>query len=147
MGRVGASLEIPWTPEQAFAVASRIDLLPAWFPEVAEASLLDSPLAVGSRIRLRLGPGGGGTEVVGTVRELHPPSLVAIAGSGGPLRIEVRTKLQAAPSGCRIATEVVVAAPPLLGFVGREAERRIATELPAALERLRTLIAAEATPA
>ncbi len=144
MGKVGASLELPYPAAQVFAIACRVEVLPQWFPEVAEAELLDAPLRAGSRIRLRLGPGGGGTEVTGAVRELHAPSLMAIAGSGGPLRIEVRTTLTSAPTGCRVATEVQVAAPPLMGFIGREAERRIATELPAALERLRALIAAEA---
>lgn len=144
MGKVGASLELPYPAAQVFAMACRVEVLPQWFPEVAEAELLDAPLRAGSRIRLRLGPGGGGTEVTGAVRELHAPSLMAIAGSGGPLRIEVRTTLTPAPSGCRVATEVQVAAPPLMGFIGREAERRIATELPAALERLRALIAADA---
>jgi uncharacterized protein YndB with AHSA1/START domain len=143
MGRVGASLQLPWPASQVFAVASRIDSLPQWFPEVVEAELLDPSLAAGSRIRLKLGPGGGGAEITGTVRELHPPSLIAIAGSGGPLKIEVRTTLVPAGDGCRVASQVLITAPPLLGFVGREAERRIATELPAALERLRALIAAE----
>lgn len=147
MGRVGASLELPWPATRVFAVASRVEALPSWFPEVAEAELVDAPLHAGSRVRLVLGPGAGGAEVTGTVRELHEPSLVAIAGSGGPLRIVVRTTLTPAPSGCRVATDVEVTAPPLLGFVGREAERRIATELPAALQRLRELIAAEAEPA
>jgi len=89
MGRVGASLELPWTAVQVFAVASRIESLPRWFPEVAEAELLDAPLRAGSRVRLVLGPGGGGAEVVGIVRELHEPTLVAITGSGGPLRTAV----------------------------------------------------------
>jgi hypothetical protein len=41
----------------------------------------------------------------------------------------------------------VIGAPPLLGFIGREAERRINAELPASLERLRTLVEAEPAPA
>ena len=62
MGRVGASLEIPYPPETAFAVATRIDQLPAWLPEVVTATLLDSPLSPGSR--LRLGGGGGAPPIV-----------------------------------------------------------------------------------
>ena len=54
MGRVGASLEIPYPPEAAFAVATRIEDLPQWLPEVVSATLLDSPLSPGSRIRLKL---------------------------------------------------------------------------------------------
>jgi uncharacterized protein YndB with AHSA1/START domain len=144
MGRVGASLELPYPPDRVFRVATRIEDLPRWLPEVVEATLLDAPLAAGSRVRLRLGAAAAGAEVEGAVRELHPPSLLSIAGSGGPLKIEVRTRLSHVGAGStRIALEIHVTTSPMLGFIGREAERRINAGLPGALERFRALVEAD----
>ncbi len=146
MGRVGASLELPYPPERVFAVATRIDDLPRWLPEVVAASLLDAPLANGSRVRLKLSAAAASTEVTGTVRQMRPPSMLVIAGSGGPLTVEVRTRLDPVGTGggsTRIALEIDLSTSPLLGFIAREAERRINAELPAALARFRELVEAE----
>ncbi len=144
MGRVSASLELPHPPDRVFDMATRIEDLPRWLPEVSEAELLDPVLDTGSRVRLKLSAAAAGVEVMGTVRQLRRPSILAIGGSGGPLTIEVRTRLQpVGETATRISLEIVLSAPPLLGFVAREAERRINAELPAALERFRTLMAAE----
>ncbi len=125
-------------------MASRIDDLPKWLPEVVSATLLDAPLAPGSRVRLKLSAVAAGTEVVGTVRQLRPPSLFVIGGSGGPLGVEVRARLDpVGEDATRIALEIDLSTSPLLGFVAREAERRINAELPAALERFRALVEAE----
>ncbi len=146
MGRVGASLELPYPAARVFAVATRVDDLPRWLPEVVSASLQDRPLATGSRVHLKLSGAAGGAEVTGTVRQLRPPSILVIAGSGGPLSVEVRTRLD--PAGddgesTRIALEIDLSTSPLLGFIAREAERRINAELPAALQRFRALVEAE----
>jgi hypothetical protein len=77
------------------------------------------------------------------VTALEAPALLAIGGSGGPLRVNVRTRLAPNGSGTRLALEIEVGASPLLGFIVREAERRIGAELPGALERFRALLAAE----
>lgn len=143
MGRVSASLELPYPAERVFAAAVRIEDLPRWLPEVTAASLLDAPLAAGSRVRLKLSATAGGAEVTGTVRQLRPPSMLVIAGAGGPLAVEVRTRLDpVGESGAatRIALEIDVSTSPLLGFIGREAERRINAELPASLQRFRALV-------
>ena len=146
MGRVGASLQVPYPAEVVFDVATRVDLLPTWLPEVTNAELLDAELTVGSRIRLRMGAAAAGAELIGTVRQLRAPSILAINGSAGPLTIDVRTRLD--PVGAeatRIVLEIEITASPLLGFIAREAERRINAELMGSLERLRALIAAELT--
>ncbi len=146
MGRVGASLELPHPPERVFDVATRIEDLPRWLPEVIEAELIDAPLAPGSRVRLKLSAAAAGVEVTGTVRQLRAPSILAIGGSGGPLTVEVRTRLQAVGEGStRISLEIDLTASPLLGFVAREAERRINAELPASLQRFRVLLEADPT--
>jgi hypothetical protein len=145
MGRVGASLEIPYPPEPVFRVATRIDDLPKWLPEVVSAQLLDPPpLANGSRVRLKLSAAAAGVEFVGTVRQLREPSALVIGGSGGPLSVEVRTRLDpVGTDATRIALEVDLSTSPLLGFIAREAERRINAELPASLQRFRALLDAE----
>jgi uncharacterized protein YndB with AHSA1/START domain len=144
MGRVGASLEIPYPPEPVFRVATRIEDLPRWLPEVVSATLLDAPLAMGSRVRLKLSSAAAGTEVVGTVRQLRSPSILVIGGSGGPLTVEVRVRLDpVGQKATRIALEIDLSTSPLFGFVAREAERRINAELHASLERFRALVAAE----
>jgi uncharacterized protein YndB with AHSA1/START domain len=141
MGKVGASLELSHPPERVFRVATRVDDMPRWLPEVVSAELLDGTLEVGSRVRLKLGPAVGGLEVTGAVKQLRAPSILVIAGSGGPLAIEVRTRLDPTPAGgTRIALEIHLSASPMLGFVAREAERRINAELSPSLERFRALV-------
>ena len=144
MGRVSASLQLPYPVETVFGVATRIADLPRWLPEVTAAELLDPELRVGSRVRLRMGAAAGNTEVVGTVKQYRPPSILALGGSAGPLTIDVRTRLEGvSASVTRIVLEIEVGAPPLMGFIAREAERRINAELAPSLERLRGLIEAE----
>src|SRR5207344_3595548 len=84
MGKVGASLQLPYPAETVYRVATRIEDLPLWLPEVVAAELLDPTLAVGSRVRLKMGAAAGGADVTGTVKQLRPPSIVAIGGSAGP---------------------------------------------------------------
>jgi len=144
MGRVGASLQLPYPPEPVFRVATRIEDLPRWLPEVVAATLLDPPLALGSRVRLKLSAAAAGAEFVGTVRQLRSPSALVIGGSGGPLSVEVRTRLDpVGTDATRIALEIDLSTSPLFGFIAREAERRINAELPASLERFRALLEAE----
>jgi uncharacterized protein YndB with AHSA1/START domain len=144
MGRVTHAIELPFSPEAIWRVATRIEDLPRWLPEVVEAELLDPWLREGSRIRLRLGPGTGNAELTGTVVECREPERLEIAGSGGPLSVGVRTELAVArPGVTRVTLAVEISTPPFLGFVAKEAERRITAELPASLERFRALMEAE----
>ncbi|MEO5964171.1 MAG: SRPBCC family protein [Candidatus Limnocylindrales bacterium] len=145
MGRVGASLQIPYPADDVFRVATRVEDMPRWLPDVQAAELLDPVFTVGSRVRLKMGASAAGTELIGTVRQMRAPTILAIGGSAGPLTVEVRTRLDAvSPTATRMVLEIEVGASPLLGFVAREAERRINAELPAALERFKSLMAAEA---
>ena len=144
MGRVTAAIDLPYDVDHVFRVATRIPDLPRWMPEVVGAELLDPSLAPGSRIRLRLGPATGNAEIVGTVKRLEPPTLLEIGGSGGPLTITVRTVLAAqGPAATRATLELSIGAPPFLGFIAKEAEKRIQAELPGALDRFRALLDAE----
>lgn len=144
MGRVNAAIDLPYPADRIWQVATRVELMPSWLPEVVEAELLDPWLREGSRIRLRLGPGTGNAEITGTVTGCREPEAFEIAGSGGPLGVKVWTTLTpAGPSATRIALELEISTPPFLGFIGKEAERRINAELPASLERFRALMAAE----
>jgi hypothetical protein len=144
MGRVTASIDLPYPAERIWRVATRVGDLPSWLPEVVSAELLDQALDVGSRIMLRLGPGTGNAEITGTVAALEPPRRFEIAGRGGPLGIAVWTTLTAAgPGVTRVSLELEVSTPPFLGFIAKEAERRIDAELPASLERFRALMDAE----
>jgi uncharacterized protein YndB with AHSA1/START domain len=144
MGRVTSTIDLPYPVDLVYRVATRVDDLPRWMPEVAAAELLDPALAPGSRIRLRLGPGTGNAEITGTVRRVQPPNLLEIGGHGGPLTVTVRTVLAAqGPSATRATVELELGTPPFLGFIAKEAERRIQGELPAALARLQALLAAE----
>jgi uncharacterized protein YndB with AHSA1/START domain len=143
MGRTTSTIAIARPIEVVFRVVSRVDDFPAWMPQVSEAALLDPKLETGSRIRLRLGPPGGGTAVTGTITALEPPHILAVGGSGGPLRIAVQAVLAAIDGETRIDLAIDVEASPLLGFIVREADQRISAELPAALDRLRALAEAE----
>ena len=141
MGTITTAVELPYPIADVFRVATRIPDLPRWLPEVVSAELLDLSLHVGSRVRLKLGPATGGAEITGTITELVEPSMLAIAGSGGPLQVKVRTRLDAlGDASTRITLELDLATPPFLGFIAKEAERRIAAELPASMERFRALM-------
>jgi uncharacterized protein YndB with AHSA1/START domain len=141
MGKVSATIELPYAIEDVFRVATRVDDLRRWLPEVVDAELLDPALVAGARIRLRLGPGTGNAEITGTVVELRPPTLLEITGSGGPLSIKVWTVLtEQGPGATGVSLQVELSTPPFLGFIAKEAERRIHAELPASLERFRTLM-------
>ena len=147
MGRVTASIELPYAADRVFRVATRVPDMPRWLPEVVSAELLDPALAKGSRIRLRMGPAAGGAEILGTVETLRAPELLEISGSGGPLSIRVRTLLAAiSADATRVSLELDISTPPFLGFIAKEAERRVNAELPASLERFRTLMEAEPQP-
>ena len=144
MPTIRTAVELPYPIEDVFRAATRIPDLPRWLPEVVAAELLDPLLRVGSRVQLTLGPATGGAVITGTVTELAPPSVLAIAGSGGPLQVKVRTRLEAlGAASTRITLELDLATPPFLGFIAREAERRIQAELPASMERFRALMDAE----
>ncbi len=144
MGTITTAVELPYPAGDVFRVATRIPDLPRWLPEVVEAELLDPGLRAGSRVRLRLGPATGGAEITGTVKEFREPVSLVIAGSGGPLKVDVRVLLAALDAGTtRITLELDLSAPPFLGFIVKEAERRIGTELPGAMERFRALMDAE----
>lgn len=141
MGKVTAAIDLPYAIDDIFRVATRVEDMPRWLPEVVDAELLDETLVAGARIRLRLGPGTGNAEITGTVAELRPPRLIEIAGSGGPLSVKVWTVLEPmGPGATRVSLELELSAPPFLGFIAKEAERRVQAELPAALERFRTLL-------
>jgi uncharacterized protein YndB with AHSA1/START domain len=144
MGRVTAAIDLPYAAERIWRVATRVEDMPRWLPEVVEAELLDPALVAGSRIRLRLGPGTGNAEITGTVAALRRPEAFEIAGSGGPLGVKVWTRLTSTgPDATRVSLELEISTPPFLGFIAREAERRIDAELPASLERFRALMDAE----
>lgn len=141
MGTITAAVELPYPVSDVFRVATRIPDLPRWLPEVVEAKLLDPELRVGSRVRLRMGPAAAGAEITGTVTEFREPSTLALAGSGGPLGVKVRVRLAAlGDASTRITLELALSAPPFLGFIVKEAGRRIDAELPGAMERFRALM-------
>jgi uncharacterized protein YndB with AHSA1/START domain len=144
MAIVTTTVELPYPVAAVFRVATRIPDLPRWLPEVVAAELLDPSLRAGSRVRLKLGPATGGAEIIGTVTELVEPDALVIAGSGGPLKVNVRVGLAAlGAASTRITLELDLSAPPFLGFIVKEAAHRIEAELPAAMERFRALLDAE----
>lgn len=143
MGRIGASVALPYPPERVWRVATRVSDLPKWMPEVVAAEQLDPTLAVGSRAKLRLSQAAAGAEVVASVSELTPPSRLVMTGSGGPLGVEVRVVLAPTAAGTDATVEVDLKTPPFLGFIANEVERRLQAGLPDALGKLRALIEAE----
>lgn len=144
MTRVTAAVDLPHPIERVFRVATRVEDLPKWLPEVAGAELLGPEMAQGSGIRLRMGPNAGGMVINGSVKAYRPPELLQLAGKGGPVGFDVRTALTATSAETtRIALQLEISTPPFLGFIGREAEIRIGEAMPGSLARLRALLDAE----
>ncbi len=141
MGRVTTTVELPYPVDLVFRVATRVEDLPRWLPEVVAAELLGAALEPGARVRLRLGPAAANAEITGVVEDLAAPNRLVIAGSGGPLSVSVRTALEAlGPSSTRATLEVSLDTPPFLGFIAKEAERRIGEQLPVSMARFRALL-------
>jgi uncharacterized protein YndB with AHSA1/START domain len=144
MGRISASVALPYPPERVWRVATRVTDLPKWMPEVVSAELLDPVLTVGSRAKLRLSQAAASAEVLAAVSELEPPSRLVMTGAGGPLNVAVRVTLApTATAGTDATVEVDIQTPPFLGFISKEVERRLQAGLPEALGKLRALIEAE----
>jgi carbon monoxide dehydrogenase subunit G len=143
MGQVRNTITIARPVEVVFRVVSRVEDFPTWLPEVSEAGRIDPLVEAGSRVRLLLGARGRGTELLGTVSVFAPPHQLAITGSGGPVRVGVDASLLERDGGTELTLSIDVGAAPMLGFIVREAERRIGAELPIALERLRGLVEIE----
>jgi uncharacterized protein YndB with AHSA1/START domain len=144
LGKISASVALPYPPELVFRVATRVEDLPRWMPEVVTAELLDPVLAVGSRARIRLSSAAAGAEVVAAVTQLVPASRLVMNGSGGPLGVTVTVSLRETGAGGTEATvDLELTTPPFLGFIAREVEHKLDAGLPGALERLRALIEAE----
>lgn len=144
MGRISASVALPYPPERVWRVATRVEDLPKWMPEVVGAELLDPQLAVGSRARLRLSAAAAGAEITAAVSELVSPTRLVMTGAGGPLGVALRVSLEpTGADGSDATVELDLDTPPFLGFVAREVERRLQDGLPGSLERLRALIEAE----
>jgi len=141
MGTTTASVDLPYPAATVFAVATRVDDLPRWLPEVVEATLLDPTMAVGSRVQLRLSQAAAGAVILGMVDELLAPERILISGSGGPVGVVVRVTLAATtPASTNVRLALELKTPAFLGFIAKEAERRIQAELPASLERFRALV-------
>jgi hypothetical protein len=144
MGKVTTTVELPYPADLVFRVATRVEDLPRWLPEVVDAELLDAVLETGARIRLRLGPAAANAELTGVVEAMVAPERLIIAGTGGPLSVSVRTDLEAdGPFRTQVTLEVTLATPPFLGFIAKEAERRIGEELPVSMARFQALLDAE----
>jgi len=141
MGQVTTTVELPYPVDLVFRVATRIPDLPRWLPEVVDAELLGAALEPGARVKLRLGPAAANAEITGVVEELVAPERLVIAGAGGPLSVSVRTELDAdGPFRTRVTLQVRLDTPPFLGFIAKEAERRIGEELPVSMARFRALL-------
>jgi hypothetical protein len=144
MGRTAATVDLPYPATTVFEVATRVPDLPRWLPDLAAAELLDPQFAKGSRVRLQFGAAAANAVIVGTVERLKAPEAIEIAGAGGPVNVRVIVALTpTGPSATRVQLAVEIQTPPFLGFIAKEAERRIQAELPASLERFRALVDAE----
>jgi uncharacterized membrane protein len=144
MGTTTASVDLPYPAATVFQVATRVEDLPRWLPEVVEAKLLDPALVTGSRVQLRLSQAAAGAVIAGVVDELLAPERIQISGSGGPVGVVVRVTLAAtSPASTRVHLALELKTPAFLGFIAKEAERRVQAELPASLERFRALGDAE----
>ena len=131
MGNVTAAIDLSYAIDDLFRVATRVQDMPRWLPEVVAAELLDPALVAGARIRLRLGPGTGNAEITGTIADLRPPALLEISGSGGPLSIKVWTVLEPrGPAATRVSLELELSTPPFLGFIAKEAGGRSTRSCP-----------------
>ena len=146
MGRVTAAIDLPFPADSCSASPRASRTCRAGCPRSWRRSCSTRRSREGSRIRLRLGPGDG-------QRGDHRDRA---SSCREPERARDRRDRRAArrhgPDDARrrrgrrrrgSSLELEISTPPFLGFIAKEAERRINAELPASLERFRALLEAE----
>jgi carbon monoxide dehydrogenase subunit G len=104
MARYQTTIEVPVSPEVAFAHLADFSNATGWDPSVVEASRVDDgPLGVGAKFRVLVGFFGKRIEVDYTIEEHRAPSSLVLVGRGKSLESRVAFGLEPAAAGSTIA--------------------------------------------
>jgi hypothetical protein len=104
MAQYETVIEVPVTPEAAFAYLADVTNAAAWDPSVVVAERLDDgPIGEGSRFRLQIAFFGRRIERTTTIARHAAPSELVLVGSGKAVESRETFTLTAHDGGTRIA--------------------------------------------
>ena len=135
MARYRASIETPWTPDEAFAYLSDFSTSAEWDPGVVEARCVGSgPVGEGTEFRLVAEFLGRRTPLTYRVVEYAPPRAVTFLGENPTVVSHDRITFETIPTGARVSYDADLRlkgplrlADPLLAFVfNRVGDRALA---------------------
>ena len=149
--RISTGVDLDCTPAEAFAWVDDPDRAARWQTNVRDSVIVtETPGRVGTTFRETVEEGGGSTEVLGTITEYAPPSVIAFDLRSAYTTASVRYRVTATGRGARLDVDGTVhlrSAPRLLEpVVGSLLARRIRRQFDDELALLRTLCAAEPHP-
>jgi carbon monoxide dehydrogenase subunit G len=135
MARYRASIDTPWTPDEAFAYLSDFSTSAEWDPGVVEADRVGSaPVSEGTEFRLLAAFLGRKTRLTYQVVEYEPPRAVTFLGENATVVSHDRITFETIPTGTRVTYDAELKlkgalrlADPLLGLAfNRVGDRALA---------------------
>jgi len=137
MAKLELTRDLSLTAADAWAHASNLATLGDWLT-MHEGWRGDVPdeLTVGTTLVGVAGAKGMRNRVTWTVRELDPPRLLALAGTGvGGTRYALKMTVEPTESGCRFALHMDLGGRPLFGPVGAVAVRAVRGDIDRSIKR------------
>jgi uncharacterized protein YndB with AHSA1/START domain len=101
MTRIVTSVEIARTPEDVFVYVTDPSRLPEWQASVVSVQHDDTPVRVGKRVVATRQAGPRKMDSTAEIAELAPPRRWFIRGLDGPVRGNVKGRIEALEDGAR----------------------------------------------
>jgi uncharacterized protein YndB with AHSA1/START domain len=116
--------------DAVYTLLADVQRLPLWLPPIREATLIDAPAAVGSRLRLAIdGPGNQRIDAAGELTELRPPDRIAFRTVQAPVELAASLDLVAiTPTQTQLQLRARIGLPGLLRFAEGMVRKRIEDE-------------------
>ena len=143
MAPIVASVEISRTPADVFTYVTDPSHLPEWQESVVRVAEHQGPVAAGTRVAVTRKAGPREMTMTSEIAELDPPRSWAIRGVDGPVRGNVKGRVEPVDGGARSRVTIELdlhghgigkLLVPL--FVKRQAERELPANMQTLKERL-----------
>jgi len=141
MAKVELSRSLSIKPEDAWEHASDFAALGDWL-KMHEGWRGEVPdeLQVGTKLIGVAGVKGMRNRVTWTVRELDPPTLLAVTGEGvGGTKYGLRMTVEPTGSGCEFTVKIDLGGRPLFGPIGATAARLVKGDIERSIKRFEEL--------
>lgn len=141
MAKVELSRDLSITPEQAWAHVSNLSELGDWLVmHQGWRGEVPADLEVGTTVVGVAGAKGMRNRVTWTVREIDPPTLLAISGAGvRGTKYALKMTVAPATSGCVFTVKIDLGGRPLFGPIGLAAARAVKGDIERSIEQFAKL--------